>query len=99
MSKNKEYKPIMIIYLQYEAHRDFVKNESNIDNLKAKYGYPVIFMSVDSGDKQRVEIISVDKATVVEDIQKYIDLKLEEKEEFGLKEMTEVTQTYLDNQK
>lgn len=46
------------------------------DRIEKETGYTVLFLTTESNF--RAEIISVDKATIVEDVQKYIDLKLEE---------------------
>lgn len=71
----KEYKPILVFYLPIdlmgEAQFQTIKKE--IIQVKEKTGYEIIFMSTES--EGRVELLSVNKATIVEDIQKYIDLQ------------------------
>lgn len=73
----EKYKPILVIYYD-------IKEVDQIlplgDGLREKFGYPVLMMG-SAGSELRAEIISVDKATVVEDIQKYIDTKIFEKKE------------------
>ena len=76
----KEYKPILVFYLPL-----FEMEAAQIESLKKQFiitqertGYEIIWMY---SEETRVEIISVDKATIVEDIQKYIDLQsIKEKE-------------------
>ncbi len=70
----KEYKPILVFYLSI-----FEMKESQLElfrrgmiQLQERTGYEIIYIH---SEESRVEIISVDKATVVEDIQKYIDLQ------------------------
>lgn len=77
MDEKKEYQPIMVIYLDKYVLNQFSKD--HINNLKKEFGYPIIFIAINDINKQRVEIISVDKATVVEDVQKYIDERLIQK--------------------
>jgi len=73
MRKKKiEYKPILVLYIN---EQDFNRVMQDIPGLTEKIEYFVIVIPT-SGDP-KAEIISVDKATVVEDIQKYIDLKQE----------------------
>lgn len=73
--KMSEYKPILVLYMPIyrmpqsqlaELKRNISENEIN---------YSILIVDCET---PKAEIISVDKATVVEDIQKYIDLKLEE---------------------
>lgn len=73
----KEYRPILVLYTDISIQgKEFVNDM--MERIKRESGYPVmIFHSIDN---QRAEIISVDKSTVVEDIQKYIDLKLKKDE-------------------
>lgn len=78
----KEYKPIMVVYLdsresnlQHELQDIYQK----LDKVRENTGYEIIVLSIEG--QARVEIISVDKATVVEDIQKYIDLKIENRQD------------------
>jgi hypothetical protein len=82
----ENYKPILVVYFdparfcnaaQYE---DFHKS---IKDLSVKSGYKNVILFGSPDCEARLEIISVDKATVVEDIQKYIDMKLFEKKEEG----------------
>ena len=40
--------------------------------MQQRTGYEIIYLS---SEEPKVEIISVDKATIVEDVQKYIDLQ------------------------
>ena len=76
----KKYKPIVILYLDHSnldesSHKSITEEfKKGVEN--AGYKHSVIFGGIDM--TPRVEIISVDKATIVEDIQKYIDLKIEE---------------------
>lgn len=75
----EKYKPILVVYFdparfcnttQYE---DFHKSSKDL-GVKLGYKNVILFGSPDC--EARLEIISVDKSTVVEDIQKYIDMKL-----------------------
>lgn len=76
----KEYKPILVFYFPL-----FEMNESQLElfrkemiQLQERTGYEIIYIH---SEESRAEIISVDKATTVEDIQKYIDLQsIKEKE-------------------
>ena len=76
----KEYKPILVFYITI-----FEMNESQLElfrkemiQLQERTGYEIIYIH---SKESRAEIISVDKATTVEDIQKYIDLQsIKEKE-------------------
>ena len=77
LKKMKEYKPILMFYFNHEGmeqeHIDKLK--TTCEEIARKFGYDNSLYIV--GDTEtRVEIISVDKATVVEDIQNYIDLQL-----------------------
>lgn len=72
----KEYKPIMVFYLNFRYNKGHKENWEEIEKIVEKSGYEN-FIMVYGDSEPRVEIISVDKATVVEDIQKYIDEKLE----------------------
>lgn len=76
----KEYKPILVFYLPL-FEMEAVQTESlkkQFITIQERTGYEIIWMH---SEETRVEIISVDKATIVEDIQKYIDLQsIKEKE-------------------
>lgn len=74
-----KYKPFLVIYypFQIDSHSKVVMAKEG-KRIEDETGYHVLFLAVASNF--RAEIISVDKATVVEDIQKYIDLKLIENE-------------------
>lgn len=76
--KEKEYKPVMVFYFNKQDKTTFsdmydlqVMSKISAD----KCGYENSLCLFEEGIQSRVEIISVDKATVVEDIQKYIDDK------------------------
>ena len=74
-----EYKPILVIYYPQnidESDREHMM--STLLQVEVQTGYHVL--SISTSGEPRAEIISVDKATVVEDIQKYIDLKIKENE-------------------
>lgn len=77
----KEYKPILVFYFKeiYDMQEwDYISKE--IEKVKENSGYSAV-ISMQGCSEPRVEIISVDKATIVEDIQKYIDLQsIKEKE-------------------
>lgn len=51
--------------------------QQELERVKKRTGYEVIFFQ--GSEDGRAEIISVDKVTIVEDIQKYIDLNLNHK--------------------
>lgn len=77
----KEYKPILICYFKVESMQQYQNVKEVMIALAEKYGYELLLFGVSDEKYARVEIISVDKATVVEDIQKYIDLQsIKEKE-------------------
>lgn len=71
-----EYKPILVIYYPESVVTDYAKDflRAQASELEKAWGYNVLLMATEEGP--RAEILSVDKATVIEDIQKYIDLKL-----------------------
>ena len=81
----KEYKPILVFYFKeiYDMQEwDYISKE--IEKVKENSGYSAV-ISMQGCLESRVEIISVDKATVVEDIQKYIDLQsIKEKEDLKI---------------
>ena len=76
----RQYKQILVFYLPL-----FEMEAAQIESLKKQFitmqertGYEIIWMH---SEETRVEIFSVDKVTIVEDIQKYIDLQsIKEKE-------------------
>lgn len=71
MEEVKQYKPILVFYhpkMDYEQSNKFTETCKKIEE---DTNYSIIRIQVANGF--RAEIISVDKATVVEDIQKYID--------------------------
>jgi hypothetical protein len=68
----KEYKPILVLYVENKLSELTMEARNEI---KEKFGYEGLIIPVK--ENQRAEIISVDKATIVEDIQKYINLKIE----------------------
>jgi len=73
--EEKQYKPILVFYFEGDSpqERDFID-----EAIKSRegFGYENIIVIMRPNIESRVEIVSVDKATVVEDIQKYIDLKI-----------------------
>jgi hypothetical protein len=71
----EKYKPILVLYLNYSDSKEQEKINQECHQIKEKWGYNVLILPTND-DTSRAEIISVDKATVVEDIQKYIDLKI-----------------------
>jgi hypothetical protein len=81
----ENYKPILICYFDHskfeEGQEQLSHFHESIREIAAKSGYENVVMFGAIGCESRLEIISVDKATVVEDIQKYIDMKLFEKKE------------------
>lgn len=78
----KEYKPILVFYFKENFSRDEWQGVCHeIEKVKERTGYEVI--SFQGCDTTKAEIISVDKATVAEDIQKYIDLNSNTKNEIG----------------
>jgi len=64
MKSKKEYKPILVFYLSRPL------DSKSFNEIKEATGYNVISICTDTNE--RVEIISVDKATVVEDVRKYL---------------------------
>lgn len=78
----KEYKPILVCYFKVESLKHYSTVSEVMTDLANKSGYELLLLFGVSDEKYaRVEIISVDKATIVEDIQKYIDLQsIKEKE-------------------
>jgi hypothetical protein len=68
----KEYKPILVLYVDSSMLLSALEIRPEI---KEKCGYESLILTVE--ENPRAEIISVDKATIVEDIQKYINLKIE----------------------
>ena len=76
----KEYKPILVFYLPFDRMEQ-VQTEAfrkELIQMQQRTGYEIIYLS---SEEPKVEIISVDKATIVEDIKKYIDLQsIKEKE-------------------
>lgn len=74
-----EYKPFLVIYSPSSVIDD-IKSRifDECKRLEEETGYNILL--IPTNEQPRAEIISVDKATVVEDIQKYIDLKFEENE-------------------
>jgi hypothetical protein len=80
MSETKEYKSILILYFkEHFSREEWFRVCQEIEKIKERTGYEVV--SFQGSDENKAEIISVDKATIVEDIQKYIDLKTEKNEE------------------
>lgn len=80
----EKYKPILICYFdhsKFEGQGQLSNFNETIREVAEKCGYENILMFGIIDCKPRLEIISVDKATMVEDIQKYIDMKLFEKKE------------------
>lgn len=73
----KEYKPIMVWYFVVENLQQYDMVFKLAKEKEEELGYSILLFGVNDEKYVRVEIISVDKATVVEDIQKYIDEKLE----------------------
>lgn len=72
-----DYKPILVIYLK----GNFVKEEwaevvYQLEKTKERTGFEIFCFQ--NCDENKAEIISADKASIVEDIQKYIDLNLKE---------------------
>jgi hypothetical protein len=76
MKKKSDYKPILVFYLT----SDSVPSTKDMEQIKTKSGYENVLIFAGPEIEPRVEIVSVDKATVVEDIQKYIDTKFFEQE-------------------
>jgi hypothetical protein len=79
MTKKTEYKPVMVFYMKdFEYSTDETKGGvlESLKKLKEELGYSTLVIPIEG--ENRVEIISVDKATIVEEIQKYIDLKIAE---------------------
>lgn len=77
MKSGKIYKPILVLYLKDFEKSSLDKKENVINQVSAlseEVVMGVIILSTEG--ENRAEIISVEKATVVEDIKKYIDLKL-----------------------
>jgi hypothetical protein len=72
MSEKKEYKPILVVYIIVQSEKHYKEIQDVFRPMKEK-GFDIIFVEVTEEKNIRVEIISVDKATVVEDIQKYVD--------------------------
>ena len=76
----ENYKPILICYFDHSKFEEDQEQLSHfhesVREIAAKSGYENVVMFGAIGCESRLEIISVDKATVVEDIQKYIDMKL-----------------------
>lgn len=73
--KKKEYKPILVFYIkdfgmlraeQKEEIRKFAKNNN----------YEVLVIGGDNIGNDRVEIISVDRAVVVEDVTRFFEKKV-----------------------
>ena len=73
---NKEYKPILVFYLEEAGDKDMASIKEFIEE-NNKFGYENVVVICGVNIESRVEIISVDKATIVEDIQKYINSKFE----------------------
>lgn len=69
----KEYKPILVFYIPLFEMEDIQREafRKELILLQGRTGYEISYLD---SKQTKVEIISVDKATVVEDIQKYIDL-------------------------
>ena len=81
MEKVKEYKPIVVVYadlFSFSVDTSALKDGLN----KAGYENILVFGALDI--EPRVEIISVDKATVVEDIRKYINDNLPPREDISV---------------
>lgn len=68
-----EFKPILVIYLPSNAPMEKLLETKKVllKNPDIRK-YPILVILTEG--ESRVEIISVDKATVVEDIEKYIEL-------------------------
>lgn len=70
---SNEYKPILVFYIpdrkQLEAQIPHIKEYAEIN------GYDVLIW--DKASSERLEIVSVDKETVVTDLQQWIDKTLE----------------------
>lgn len=80
---SKQYKPILVLYIKDLILMSMdMKNQlqQQVAQMKDDLGYNILLFP---GNEYKAEIISVNKATVVEDIQKYIDLKLIEKPAFS----------------
>jgi S-adenosylmethionine synthetase len=73
---SKEYKPILVFYFSEIDNQAMSDLSKSVNETAKKFGYDNVFMFFDASTQSRVEIISVDKATVVEDVQKYIDSKV-----------------------
>lgn len=74
----ERYKPILICYFDHSKIKEEELSYLNqsVKEIAMKSGYENFVMFGALGCEARLEIISVDKSTVVEDIQKYIDMKL-----------------------
>ena len=80
----ENYKPILVVYfdpIRFENKEQFKAFQESIKDLSGKSGYENVILFGSPDCEARLEIISVDKATVVENIQKYIDIKLFEKKD------------------
>lgn len=76
MPDKKLYKPIVVIYLHELDISEIDRFKTHLKPTFKKAGYENIIILMSDDFEERVEIISVDKATVVEDIKKYINTKL-----------------------
>ena len=80
----EKYKPILVCYFdhsQFEGEGQLSDFNESVKEVAQKSGYENVVMFGVVGCVTRLEIKSIDKATVVEDVQKYIDMKLFEKKE------------------
>ena len=80
----EKYKPILICYFdhsKFENQEQLSQFNKSVKEVAKGSGYKHVVMFGVVGCESRLEIISVDKATVVEDVQKYIDMKVFEKKE------------------
>lgn len=73
--EQQQYKPILVFYLEEGSdHREeMIKRE--LIRIEQGTGYICLIVWVESS-KRRVELLSVDKSTVVSDIKEYLDAKI-----------------------
>ena len=66
-----QYKPILVFYIKKDRMHE--EEKKKIEKFAELKGYEVLLFQCDDFAVERVEIISVDKATKVKDINKYLD--------------------------
>lgn len=69
-----KYKPLLVFYMKEMDSPTMENVDSNLKRVKEETGFNIIVIRTEG--EQKVELLSIDKATVVEDIHKYLEEKI-----------------------